>query len=288
MISRTSTEARSRAKRSDALRAVEPDRELRSPTNEDLAALGQCVRTCRSLWNAGHSDSPLRMSAAAGYWTRSISYTATRRYSSMLNQWTANRSTNRSSLSSPTCRLIAQTNSSTTSCKFGVRSYEDDKLVMGTLYEGNEGPAINRRFDVYIAGAISVDQASGDQRLEVLPRRRGVAQALGAALRRVWRPGSCQRTTPITVAGAGRIGLGSLGLLPAVVGDHSARQLGDPFGISVIAHASHDGTRHPSRISGPVGADRLRSVRAVSGLRDGDQADDHVGLHARLLANDRL
>ena len=34
----------------------------------------------------------------------------------------------------------------------GVRSYEDDGLVMGALYEGNEGPAIyNRRFRPFIS-----------------------------------------------------------------------------------------------------------------------------------------
>jgi hypothetical protein len=40
-----------------------------------------------------------------------------------------------------------------------------------------------------------------------------------------------------------------------VVGDHSPRQLGDPFGISVIAHASHD------RNSTPVENQRAPSGR---------------------------
>jgi hypothetical protein len=62
-----------------------------------------------------------------------------------------------------------------------------------------------------------------------------------------------------------------------------------PFGISVIANSSHDRNSTPvEKQRPPVAADRLRSGRAVSSLRDGDQADDHVGLHARLLANDRL
>ena len=74
-----------------------------------------------------------------------------------------------------------------------------------------------------------------------------------------------------------------------MVGDHSARQLGDPFGISVVSHDSHDRNSTPVKNQRPrVAADRLRSGRAVSSLRDGDQADDHVGLHAGLLPNDRL
>jgi hypothetical protein len=49
-----------------------------------------------------------------------------------------------------------------------------------------------------------------------------------------------------------------------VVGDHAPRQLGDPFGISVIAHASHDrnstpveNQRDPLRDGGAFGRHRL-------------------------------
>ena len=39
-----------------------------------------------------------------------------------------------------------------------------------------------------------------------------------------------------------------------MVGDHSPRQLGDPFGISVIAHASHDRNSTPVENQRPLWA----------------------------------
>ena len=75
----------------------------------------------------------------------------------------------------------------------GVPSYVEDGLVLGGFYESNEGSAIyNPSFRPFtVARAVSVNEACGHQRLEVLFGQRGLAQPLGASLWRVRSPGSC-------------------------------------------------------------------------------------------------
>ena len=74
-----------------------------------------------------------------------------------------------------------------------VPSYAEDGILFGPFYEGNEGTAIyNSSFRPFqIARAISVREAWGHQRLEVLPGQRGLAQLVGASLWRIRSPRSC-------------------------------------------------------------------------------------------------
>ena len=74
-----------------------------------------------------------------------------------------------------------------------VPSYASDGILFGPYYEGNEGTAVyNSRFPALpIARAISVREAGGDQRLEVLFGQPGVAQLVGTSPRTVRSPGPC-------------------------------------------------------------------------------------------------
>ncbi len=70
--------------------------------------------------------------------------------------------------------------------------YAEDGLVLGEFYEGNEGVRYTTRaFDHSHPRAVSVSEACGHQRLEVLLGQRRLIQPLGASLWSVRSPGSC-------------------------------------------------------------------------------------------------
>jgi hypothetical protein len=74
-----------------------------------------------------------------------------------------------------------------------VPSYVEDGIVFGPFYEGHEGTAIYKLElpTIPIARAVSVREAWGHRRLEVLPEQRGLAQLVGASLWRIRSPRSC-------------------------------------------------------------------------------------------------
>ena len=87
--------------------------------------------------------------------------------------------------------------------QLAVPSYAEDGIVVRAVLRGQRGDCdIQLELSpVPITRAVSVREARGGQRLEVLLGRRGLAQPVGGSLWRVGSPGSCGGTTPVAVAG---------------------------------------------------------------------------------------